>query len=52
MLTAMLAFENATIGTSHDVWSVNVDDDYHEEAKTTGATKGTGRIAPVLKIKK
>jgi UDP-galactopyranose mutase len=32
MLTAMLAVENM-FGASNDIWSVNVDDDYHEEKK-------------------
>jgi len=40
MLTAMLTAENITEGSTHDVWSVNVDDDYHEESST-------GRAAPV-----
>ena len=30
MLTAMLAVENIQ-GASHDLWSVNADEDYHEE---------------------
>jgi protoporphyrinogen oxidase len=53
MLTAMLAVENI-LGASHDIWSVNVEADYHEERSlpsglsgTSGAT-GTGRSAPVL----
>lgn len=41
MLTAMLAAENITRGADHDVWSVNVDDEYHEESST-------GRAAPVV----
>jgi hypothetical protein len=32
MLTAMLAVENI-YGAQNDIWSVNVDDDYHEEKK-------------------
>jgi len=40
MLTAMLAVENV-LGADHDIWSVNVDADYHEEIST-------GRDAPVL----
>jgi len=31
MLTAMLTVENMIDGAQHDIWSVNVDDDYHEE---------------------
>jgi len=30
MLTAMLTVENI-LGASHDIWTVNVDEDYHEE---------------------
>ena len=31
MLTAMLAVENILDDAGHDLWSVNVDDEYHEE---------------------
>jgi protoporphyrinogen oxidase len=44
MLTAMLSVENI-FGAQHDVWSVNVDEEYHEEAAadpTTGTTEGVG----------
>ena len=41
MLTAMLSVENILDGTEHDVWSVNVEGEYHEEGRT-------GRDAPVL----
>ena len=46
MLTAMLSVENI-LGAHHDVWTVNVEAEYHEEAgpKPGG---GTGRDAPVL----
>jgi protoporphyrinogen oxidase len=44
MLTAMLAVENIVGLGAHDVWSVNVEGDYHEESRPTG----TGRDAPVL----
>jgi protoporphyrinogen oxidase len=63
MVTAMLTVENIVDGTSHDVWSVNVEEDYHEESATpaaesrtsgepggpraTAAAVGTGRAAPV-----
>ena len=33
MYTAMLTVENLVNGTSHDVWEVNVEADYHEEHK-------------------
>ena len=41
MLTAMLAVENILDGAGHDVWAVNVEEEYHEEG-------GTGRAAPVF----
>jgi protoporphyrinogen oxidase len=48
MLTAMLTVENILDGAGHDVWSVNVDDDYHEERRDAGPVSGTGRDAPVV----
>ncbi|MBL7497454.1 NAD(P)/FAD-dependent oxidoreductase [Frankia sp. CNm7] len=54
MYTAMLTAENIAKGTEHDVWTVNVEEEYHEEkASSSGASKpagslGTGRDAPVL----
>ena len=48
MLTAMLAVENIVDGTEHDLWSVNVEDEYHEEVSQRGHPTGTGRAAPVL----
>jgi protoporphyrinogen oxidase len=54
MYTAMLTVENL-LGAHHDVWSVNVEDEYHEinakpspSAPVPGAARGTGRDAPVL----
>ncbi len=50
MYTAMLTVENL-FGSSHDVWSVNVEGDYHEEARGAGPGStpgGTGRDAPIL----
>jgi protoporphyrinogen oxidase len=44
MLTAMLAVENLD-GAQHDLWSVNVEADYHEEDRSGS---GTGRQAPVF----
>ncbi len=39
MLTAMLSVENIVTGSEHDVWTVNVEDDYHETSSTSaGAT--------------
>jgi protoporphyrinogen oxidase len=45
MYTAMLTVENL-FGAHHDIWSVNVEEEYHEETRTSGS--GTGRDAPVL----
>jgi protoporphyrinogen oxidase len=44
MFTAMLSVENI-FGARHDVWSVNVEAEYHE---SDGQTSATGRDAPVL----
>jgi len=33
MLTALRAVENACDATSHDLWAVNADDEYHEESR-------------------
>ena len=33
MYTAMLSVENM-LGASHDIWAVNVEEEYHEEAKS------------------
>ena len=46
MLTAMLTVENILGKGPHDIWTVNVDEDYHEESSGSGS--GTGREAPVL----
>jgi protoporphyrinogen oxidase len=51
MVTAMLTAENIATGSHHDVWSVNVEEEYHEEASGDDAsvgTRGTGRDAPVI----
>ena len=31
MFTALLTVQNMIDGTHHDVWDVNVEEDYHEE---------------------
>ena len=60
MLTAMLAVQNIVEGTQHDVWTVNVEEDYHETVnptdsaavypveRTSTAASRTGRDAPIL----
>ena len=47
MYTAMLSVENI-FGDHHDVWSVNVEEEYHEESGPSDRNAGTGRDAPVL----
>ena len=46
MMTAMLTVENILTGADHDIWAVNVEEEYHEE-KSPG-DHGTGRAAPIL----
>jgi protoporphyrinogen oxidase len=46
MLTAMLAVENLLEKENHDLWSVNVDDGYHEESSKREAFGG--RSAPIV----
>ena len=53
MYTAMLTVENIAEKTDHDVWSVNVDADYHEEVRNPdegpgAGAAGTGRSAPII----
>jgi protoporphyrinogen oxidase len=55
MYTAMLTVDNIVAGANHDIWSVNVEDEYHEERSTADGARGhragaggTGRDAPVL----
>ncbi len=45
MFTAMLTVENI-LGARHDIWAVNVEEEYHEEHARP--ERGTGRSAPVL----
>jgi protoporphyrinogen oxidase len=40
MLTAMLTVQNIVDGSSHDVWSVNVEEDYHEAGSAPSARGG------------
>jgi protoporphyrinogen oxidase len=49
MYTAMLTVENLFGGT-HDIWAVNVEEEYHEEGEAVEEIleSGTGRAAPVL----
>ena len=56
MYTAMLTVENIVGAAQHDIWAVNVEEEYQEE-KTAGrgargpgtrGSSGTGRDAPLL----
>jgi protoporphyrinogen oxidase len=50
MMTALLTVENILSGTNHDVWSVNVEEAYHEEKSSSAPSGrgGTGRDAPII----
>src|SRR5205807_942381 len=53
MYTAMLTVENIATRSRHDVWSVNVEEEYHEESSAddddaSRGTRGTGLDAPVI----
>ncbi|HYF47612.1 MAG TPA: NAD(P)/FAD-dependent oxidoreductase [Acidimicrobiales bacterium] len=49
MYTAMLTVENL-LGADHDIWAVNVEEEYHEEGEAVEEIReaGTGRAAPVI----
>lgn len=61
MFTAMLTVENIMTGSAHDVWEVNVEEEYHEESgpqtqpdladpsTRPAGSHGTGRDAPVIR---
>jgi protoporphyrinogen oxidase len=46
MYTAMLTVDNIVADAGHDIWAVNVDEEYHEERAS--ADRGTGRDAPIV----
>jgi len=46
MFTAMLTVDNIVATAGHDIWAVNVEEEYHEESSTEGAR--TGSDAPVI----
>ncbi len=49
MYTAMLTVENI-LGADHDIWSVNVEEEYHETSSSASGdgSTGTGRDAPII----
>jgi protoporphyrinogen oxidase len=48
MYTAMLTVENLVDGAEHDIWSVNVEEEYHEAKPGGASSSGTGRGAPEI----
>ena len=44
MVTAILAVRNL-FGDTHDLWAVNADDEYHEEARSLEAAGGDVELA-------
>ncbi len=46
MYTAMLTVSNILDGTEHDVWEVNVEEDYHEERRGRAITEVQATPAP------
>jgi len=49
MLTALRAVENACDGAEHDLWAVNADGEYHEEARTSVQPYRDAPETPVLR---
>jgi protoporphyrinogen oxidase len=47
MMTGLLTAQNIAEGSAHDVWAVNVEEEYHEQ-KPAGGASGTGRSAPIV----
>jgi protoporphyrinogen oxidase len=47
MYTAMLTVDNILHSAGHDIWSVNVEAEYHEEVADAGGDR-TGRDAPII----
>ena len=49
MLTAIRAVENITLGTRHDIWSVNAESAYHEEDVKTEHPYRSAPETPAMK---
>jgi protoporphyrinogen oxidase len=49
MLTALRAVENACHGAAHDLWAVNADGEYHEEARVPEQPYRDAPETPVLR---
>lgn len=50
MLAGMYAVRNMVLGEKTDLWSVNADQEYHEEVKSGKAVPGGGRNARRVEI--
>jgi len=48
MLTGMLAVRNLLLGEKHDLWSVNTDQEYHEEIRDTIEESESRDVTQVL----
>lgn len=48
MLTGMLAVRNLCLGEKHDLWSVNTDQEYHEEIRNESEGGEMQNVAQVL----
>jgi len=48
MYTALLTVDNIVSSAGHDIWAVNVEEEYHEEQTSGPGGSGTGRDAPIL----
>ena len=49
MLTALRAVENACAGAGHDLWAVNADGEYHEEARPEQQPYRDAPVTPALR---
>ena len=50
MLTGMLAVRNATLGERNDLWSVNADEEYHEEIRQAEAPEASDADEAVSEV--
>jgi len=48
MLTGILAVRNLVVGEKHDIWSINTDQEYHEESRDAITEREAQDVAQVL----
>src|SRR5262249_62404458 len=48
MLTGILAVRNLVLGEKHDIWSINTDQEYHEESRGAITEREAQDVAQVL----